>query len=160
MQHFTVRLIVAFATFFVGITAATLPRAFHFNATSSSMAEQEVLDVERQYLESHIRRDTATLDRVLADRFTIGSSSGWITDKARRLALLQNPDFTFESINTDGVQVQVSGDEAMVSGVSVLKARYQDRKMISPPYRFVRSYEKRQGHWQIAYVHITRASEE
>lgn len=155
MQHLIIRLAVAVATFIIGLTAAAIPAAFHFNAPANTRGEQEVLAVEQQYITAHLYRDTATLDRILADDFTLGPAFGRVITKSSRLALLRNADFSFLSIDTDNVKVQVNADEAVVTGHARLSSRYKDEEFSTPVYGFTRVYQKRQGQWQIVSVQIS-----
>jgi len=151
-------LLVSLATFFIGITIAT-PWATDRHAVSryhNSSDEQELLNIERRYLDAHVERDVAALDSVLADDFVVLHRFGRVGDKAERLALVENADFTFLSVDTDNVDVTVSGDEGMVTGRAVVHGRYADHEFMSPPYRFARRYEKREGRWQIVSVQFSR----
>ena len=140
------RLPVALLTFVVGITTANLSARLWPVASSSAADERAVLEVEREYIRAHTEGDVAALDRVLGDDFT--SFGGRVT-KAYRLALLSNPYFVVTSLATDDVSVRVSGDEAWVSGKARMSASYRDRDFTTPPYRFTRRYERRDGRWQI-----------
>jgi ketosteroid isomerase-like protein len=155
MKYLAIRLIVAFSTFLIGLSATTLLVAPRFAVNSTGEAKQEILQVEHQYIQAHLNRDTATLDNILADEFTIGTRCRG-TNKAQRLALLDDPDFAFESINTDNVEVNVNGDQAELTGDAILTGRYGDEEFTSPQYRFIRQYEKRQGRWQIVSVRVVR----
>jgi ketosteroid isomerase-like protein len=155
MKYLAIRLIIALSTFFIGLSAAALIAPHSLEANSNGAAKQEILQVEHQYIQAHLNRDTATLDSILADDFTIGTRYRG-TNKAQRLALLDDPDFAFESINTDNVEVIVNGDKAEITGDAILTGRYGDREFTSPQYSFIRAYEKRQGRWQIVSVRIMR----
>jgi len=156
MRRFTLRLFVAFITFVIGVTASTLPPTFRYALSSSGQVNQELLDVEGNYLKAHLRRDAALLDDVLADDFTFTAYGRRVTGKAGRLALVENPDVTFVSINTDAIKVLVNGDTATVSGHAVVEGRYKDRDWVSPRFRFTRNYEKQQGVWKIVAVRVGR----
>ena len=95
MQHIAVRISVAIATFLIGLVTASVPAGLPLSAGPLDLAEQEILNVESEYLEAHMSRDVATLDRVLADDFTLGPAGGKYTDKFERLELLENPAFAF-----------------------------------------------------------------
>jgi ketosteroid isomerase-like protein len=155
MQRQALHIFVALVTFLIGMTAAGLRPAHHSDLRSPSRAEQEVLSVEREYLDAHVEHDVATLDRILADDFTFLHGGRYVTTKAQRLALMENPDFSFLSIDTDDVDVSVNGDQAIVTGEAVVRGRYQEREFVSPPYSYLRVYEKRQGRWQIVSVEAT-----
>ena len=162
MQQTVIRLAVALATFFAGVTSAQLtkllPSADGFGAASGTEAEQEVLRVERAYLRAHTERDAATLERVLAEEFTLGPVYGEVTTKAARLRLMNNPDFAFREIDTDGVRVSVRGETAVVTGQATLTARYRGREFTSPTYGYEREYVRRDGRWQVVNVRITRSA--
>ncbi|HEY6188354.1 MAG TPA: nuclear transport factor 2 family protein [Pyrinomonadaceae bacterium] len=151
-------LLVSLATFFIGVTIAT-PWAADRSAVSrysNSSDERELLSVERRYLDAHVNRDVAALDSVLADDFVVLHRFGRVGDKAERLALVENADFTFLAVDTDDVNVTVNGDEGMVTGRAVVHGRYAEQEFTSPPYRYARRYEKRDGRWQIVSVQFSR----
>lgn len=152
MKHYAIRLIVSLCTFIIGLTTSTLLSPFNPASVANSQAEREILQVEREYIQANLDRDTDTLERILADEFTIERAYGRVSDKAQRLALLENPDFAFESIKTDDVHLKVNGDQAILTGVAVIETLYEDKEYTSAPYRFTRQYERREGRWQIVSV--------
>lgn len=155
MNHLAIRLVVSLLTFAIGIASATLLRPFRSDSVSNSKAEQAILQVERQYIQAHLNADTATLEKILADDFTIRTR--WsVENKEERLALLESPDFAFEAFNTDEVQVKVNGDKAVLRGVASIEAREGNRLVRGPAYNYTRIYVKRQGRWQIVSVRIKR----
>lgn len=154
MQRIFINLVISLATFVIGITAATPWTAFR--TTSDSQDKTEILKIEQQYLDAHIKRDTARLDEILSDDFTFSHYWGGVANKAKRLALLENPDFTFESIETTGVEVTVDGDTARVTGKAVVHGNYLGEPSMTTPYSYVRTYERRDGRWQIVSVRCGR----
>jgi ketosteroid isomerase-like protein len=157
MKYLAIRFVVALSTFLIGISASALLSPLSFDAASNGEAKQEILQLERRYIQAHLERDVDALDDMLADEFTIKGRWGRGTTKARRLALLEDPDFAFEAINTDNVRVEVNGESATVTGNAFIRSRYEDEESISPTYRFRRSYEKRNGRWQIVSVRVGRS---
>lgn len=155
MKHYAFRLVVALLTFAIGLISTTILPGSRFNAVSNPKAEQEILQVEREYIQAHLKRDTAALDNILADDFTLGSRRR-IETKAQRLALLETPDFGFEAINTSNVQIEVNGDSATITGEAYTVSFHDDVEFTGPVYRFKRHYEKRDGRWQIVSVQIKR----
>lgn len=154
MQRIIINLVVSLATFIIGVTAATPWAAFR--TASDSQDKTEILRVERQYLDAHIQRDTARLDRLLSDDFTFSHYWGGVTNKAKRLSLLENQDFAFESIDTSGVEVAINGDTARVTGEAVVRGNYRGRPFVTTPYNYTRTYERREGRWQIVSVRAGR----
>jgi len=155
MKHLAIRLIVSLFTFAIGIASFSLLHASRLHVVSNSKDEQAILQIERQYIQANLNADTATLDNILADDFTIRSRRGFTT-KVERLALLENPDFAFETINTNNVVVEVNGDSATVAGEASIQSRHYNVEFTSPTYRFTRNYEKRDGQWKIVSVIVRR----
>lgn len=156
MKYLALRLIVALSTFLVGLSVTALMAPLRFDTVARGEAEQEILQVERQYIQAHLDRDTATLDNILADEFTIGPTRGSGMNKFQRLALLENPNYGFEAISTRDVQVKVNGERAVVTGIAMIEGHNGDREFSGPPFKFIRDYEKRQGRWQIVAVRVRR----
>lgn len=159
MQRNIIYLFVSLATFLIGnIIAAPWSTADRTTAPGAeyTTTEQELLTIERRYLDAHIQRDVATLDSLLAEDFTIAHAFGRVSDKAARLSLVADSDFTFVDVNTFGVDAEVNGDEGVVTGRAVVTGSYEGREFKSPPYRYTRRFEKRQGRWQIVSVQFGR----
>ena len=155
MQHHIIRLFVSLLTFIIGVSAAAIWPADRPETPSNSEARQEILKIEREYLNAHLARDTATLDRILADDFIFWHSGSRHTNKAHRLSLMESPDFTFLSIDTSDVDVDVDGDKAFVTGKAVVRGRYKQKEFVSPLYGYLRIYQIREARWQIISVQTT-----
>jgi len=156
MNHLAFRLISALCTFLLGLSVTAIISPHSSKVSSDPVAEQEVLRVERQYIQAHLNRDVDTLNDILADDFYLGRSRCRGTNKAQRLALVSNPNVTFEAINTADVQVSVNGDSAEVSGTASVQSLYNGEEYVGPQYSFTRRYEKRDGRWQIVSLHVRR----
>jgi Domain of unknown function (DUF4440) len=142
MRRIATRLPAALLTFVIGVASAGLGA----DVWSGTSDERAVLAVEREYIRAHVERDVAALDRVLADDF---SMFGGKVTKEHRLALLANPLFIITSLDTEDVNVVVSGKEAWVTGTEKMAWRVRKREFSTPRYGFTRKYEKRGGRWQI-----------
>jgi hypothetical protein len=151
MKHLAFRLVVSLFTFAVGIASFALLHPGRHHAVANSQDEQAVLQMEHEYIEAHLNGDTETLDNILADDFTLRTRWRTVT-KAQRLSQLSDPNFAFDAINTDGVEVEVDGDQAVVTGEAYTRVSYGDERFTSPVYSFARSYERHDGRWQIISV--------
>jgi Domain of unknown function (DUF4440) len=153
MLRYGIRLSVSLVTFFLGLALSFAPSLLSSDAPKGNAFEREVLEVNRQYLEAHINRNVAALDRLLADDFTIGGRFGRrVTGKAQRLALLTDSDFSFVDIDSSETRVTVSENTGEVSGYAVLRGIYAGREYTSPPYHYTRRFERRNGRWQVVSV--------
>ncbi len=143
MRYFATRVPAALVTFILGVAASGLVS----NVWPAGTAEERaVLAVEREYVRAHVERDVETLDRVLADDFTM--FGGRVTKDAR-LALLANPFFVITSLDTSDVNVVVDGNTALVTGTAKMAWRIRKRERTTPRYGYTRRLEKRGGRWQI-----------
>ena len=153
MKHTVIRLAVAVVTFVIGLALAALVNPFHSRTVSNASDEREVLRVEREYIQANLDADTDVLREILADEFSIRTRWGRLTTKAERLELLEDPYFAFESIRTDNVRAEVTGDTAVVTGNVSIRSRNGSRES-GGSYRYSREYEKRGGRWQIVTVYL------
>lgn len=157
MLRYGIRLSVSVATFFLGLALSAALSLLPSAAPRGGAFEQEVLNANREYLQAHIDRDVAALDRLLAEDFTIGGRYGRWMGKARRLAMLSDPDVSFLSVDSDETRVSAGETAGEVSGRAVLRGSYRGREYLSPPYRYTRRFERRDGRWQVVSVEIFRA---
>lgn len=155
MKHTAIRLAVAVVTFVIGLALSALVNVnpFRGHAGSNAADEQEVLRVEREYIQANLDADTDVLREILADEFSIRTRWGRVTNKARRLELLEDPFFAFESIRTDNVRAEVTGDTAVVTGNVSIRSHNGSRES-GASYSYSREYEKRDGRWQIVTVYV------
>lgn len=156
MLRYGIRLSVSVATFFLGLALSAALSFLPSAAPRGGACEQEVLNANREYLQAHMNRDVAALDRLLADEFTIGGRYGRVMSKSRRLAMLSDPNLSFLSFEGEDTRVSASGVAGEVSGRAVLRGSYMGREYLSPPYRYVRRFERRDGRWQVVGVEIFR----
>jgi ketosteroid isomerase-like protein len=104
-------------------------------------SKDEVLKVEAAYNQARIQSDVAALDRILADDYIGISQWGDATRNKQDVLQLFRGSFKVLSLDPAGVEVRVTGDTAIVYG--------QMNESNAWKYRFVRTYVKRQGRWQL-----------
>ena len=156
MLRYGIRLSVSVATFFLGLALSFVPSLLSSEAPTRSDFESEVLGANRAYIQAHINRDVAALDRLLADEFVIGGRYGGVTTKSQRLALLTNPVYSFIDIDSRDTRVTATENYGKVSGYAVLTGRYSGREATSNSYRYTRRFERRDGRWQVVGVETYR----
>jgi hypothetical protein len=155
MLRYGIRLSVAVATFLFSLLIAAVPTPSP-SGGSVSVFEREVLEANRAYLEAHMNGDAAALERVLAEEFTVGGRYGTTRSKRERLAMVADAELEFHY--TDRVEPHVSAGQydGEVSGVAVVHGSHSGRNFTSPPYAYMRRFEKRDGRWQVVRVEIFR----
>ena len=103
--------------------------------------KEEVLKIEAAYNQARIQSDVAALDHILADDYVGITQWGDTTRNKPDVLELFRGSFKVLSLVPTGVEARVNGDTAVVCG--------QMNESNAWKYRFVRTYVKRQGRWQL-----------
>src|SRR5262245_26986360 len=116
---------------------------------------QEVLRTEREQREAFLQRDVAKTERLVADEFILTSHRD-VGDKSTLLSYLKSaPLDPTLTLTTEDTHVKVNGDTAIVIGRRIERRRREDNNREGIAYaRFVRTYIKRQGRWQLLAEHL------
>ena len=117
-------------------------------------SEEEVRHVESEWGDAFEQHDVATLDRLMADEYFLTDPLGNVRSKAETLAAIQQNELLFQSTNSDGVNIRVNGDTAVVTGRSTLRGRYKGWSMAGQ-YQYTDVLVKRSGSWRAVASHIT-----
>ena len=116
----------------------------------------EIIKLERELIEAILRRDSAFLEKILAEDLSVVTPFGDLANKAMMVNFDDN--LVNESIVTDEIQVRVYSDAAVVTGRATIKSRYANQDL-SGQYRFTRVYFKREA-WRIVAYQATRIAAE
>jgi 4-carboxymuconolactone decarboxylase len=122
-----------------------------------SHSEEEVRQVEKQFNEARARADTATLNKILADGWTITHGDGSSDTKAKYLSDLSSGARKFDFVTQDEFSVRFYGDTAIAAGFTDSKVSYNGAPQ-GGRLRFTRVYEKHDGTWQMIVSHATRVA--
>lgn len=117
--------------------------------------EQELMRLEREWVQAGIKRDASVLDRIEADDYTFTAPEGMVFTKAQDMATITSGDLTVESADIDDMKVRLYGDTAVVTGRLTMKGRYKG-KDISGQYRGTDVFVKQGGRWRAVASHSTR----
>ena len=79
-------------------------------------AIRQVLRAEREWLEAHLRLDTATLDRLMSPDYLQVDAAGRCVGKDQVLASLRSGERGWDEARSDEHHVRVYGDTAVVVG--------------------------------------------
>lgn len=135
--------------------------SFAFSQPTRSGAEQKGNDEQaiRQLLNEISaalgRADTAALDRIYADDYTLVNESGVLTTKAPRLAAIKSGELKYESVGFDEVSVRLYGDTA-VATYRVASKGQSKGQAIGGQFRATSTYVKVKGRWQLVAAQVTR----
>jgi ketosteroid isomerase-like protein len=124
--------------------------------TRSRKTEQELLKLQRQWLDAYQKHDAAALERIEVDDFTLTESDGKVTTKAEDVASIKNakPPQPDDSFDVEDVKVRLYGDTAVLIGRVILKYRNKGQ-MVAERYRYTDTYLKRHGRWRVVASQLT-----
>jgi uncharacterized protein (TIGR02246 family) len=120
-----------------------------------SAAEQEVRNLEREWLDAYEQHDGEAMDRILADDFKLTRSGGQTQSKADVIAGLKaarDARRTEPKFSTDDVQSRVEGDTVILTGRFIQKMEGDGQTMTA---RYTDTYRKRAGRWQVIASQLT-----
>ena len=148
------------------VTSALILAVFPFasSQTISQKVAQESKDVEEirrlenDWLNSYLRGDKATFDRIVAEDFTGTDESAVLRNKAQERELVQAPPSSDikVSLTNEDIQVRSFGDTAIVTGRIVQKAERAGQDSFGFQSRFTDTFLRRQGRWQVVARHYSR----
>jgi ketosteroid isomerase-like protein len=110
-------------------------------AGEAAKADQELMQIERNWCSALVKNDAAALGAILADDYTAVSRTGKLTNKTQDLADMNTDKVTV--CDTDMMQVRVYGDAAVVVGRTTLKSA-----TFSGQIRWTDTYVRKGGGWQ------------
>ena len=123
-----------------------------------SQAEREVRKSERDWLDAYERSDAEAMKRILSDDFKLTLPNGSVQTKADILAQLksaQNSGGPSPKFSTEGEQSRFEGDTVILTG-RVIQTTERDGQTRTMQMRYIDTYVKRHGHWQVMSSQLTR----
>jgi hypothetical protein len=118
-------------------------------------ATQEVLKTEQEQRDAYLRRDIAKTEKLVADEFILTNGRD-VGDKSTLLDFMKrSPVDPTLSLTSEDTRVVIDGDTAIVIGRRVERRRREDNNREGVAYaRYVRTYIKRTGGWQLLAEHL------
>ena len=142
--------------FIMAFAALGVPQASR--GTSPGAAEQEVRRAESDRFAAMVKRDLATVDKLLAPELIYTHGDGRVIDKAAFMADLKTGDFKYVSIEPTDLNVRIFGDTAIVTGgagMQVINKGVPAQIRI----RYTNTQLRRNGSWQMVAWQATRVPE-
>jgi ketosteroid isomerase-like protein len=118
-------------------------------------AEEEILNLEKEFTEAIVRNDPEGVGRFVADDWILIDPDGGIVDKARFLSVVTSGALTHEVMDSDDIRVRVYGDSAVVTTLTRSKGKFMGQDFSSQE-RATDVFVKRGGGWQCVVSHLTR----
>jgi len=116
--------------------------------------ETKLLVMEHLWNEAQVNRDARVLDAMVGSQFINTEYDGEVSDKAKFLADIKDPQFKPTSLTIQDVKVNMYADAAVVVGIYHTKGMYQNK-----PYehfgRFTDTWIYSEGRWQCVASHTS-----
>ena len=106
--------------------------------------------------EAYAKGDARYLEQALDDRFTLTDTAGALTTKVDELAAVRARDPQYEIFRNSGMKVRLSGDAALVTGITEVKGSSAGKSFHSR-LQFTDTLVLRDGRWWIAASHVSPA---
>jgi Ketosteroid isomerase homolog len=117
-------------------------------AQKAGTAEQELLNLERQWKEAVVKKDVAALQRLYADDYISVDSEGAIWNKTEDIEIDTSGQFNLESFRLEDMKVRTYGDAAVVTGRIGFAGHIQEGIKMSRQLRFSDVFVKQNGQWR------------
>ncbi len=112
--------------------------------------EQELRQLNDEWVKALVRRDAATLERIMADDFVFAYPLEG-DDKAQFLDDVLSGDLLVEHLSRENVSVRIWGQTAVLTGRDSVKWIYKGREL-SGHYKIIHVYSQRNTLWQLVAV--------
>ena len=116
--------------------------------------QTKLLVMEHLWNEAQVNRDARALDAMIGSEFVNTEYDGEVSDKAKFLADIKDPQFNLSSLTISGLKVSMYADSAVVVGIYHTKGTYQGK-----PYehfgRFTDTWAFTEGRWQCVASHTS-----
>jgi ketosteroid isomerase-like protein len=125
-------------------------------ATTSAAIEQELLKLDRQWLDAYEKADVAAIARIEADDFTVTYADGKLLTKAQDIEVVKksDPSGAALKLSTEETKVRVYENTAVITGIVIQKMN-QDGKEVIVRERYTDVWAKRNGRWQAVATALT-----
>jgi ketosteroid isomerase-like protein len=111
-----------------------------------------ITNLEKEWVAAIVKKDTATIDRLLADDFS-GTTDDQIYSKADAIEDVKNG--THESLELDNIKVRLFGDTAVVTMGQTEKSKHGETDF-SGHYLFTDVWARKNGQWLAVASHGSR----
>lgn len=121
-------------------------------------AEKELKQLEREWNNAIVRKDTATLDRILGDDFIYIDYAGGVNPKADIIKSVKTSEAVVDPFETEDVVVRIYGNTAILTGRFKQKITYKGQ-VYNLELSYTDVYVKRGKRWQAVSAHASRIPE-
>jgi hypothetical protein len=141
----------------VGMLSSSMLAQTSGDKSAGARDKETLLKLTDDITTAKIKRDTATLDRLLASEYILTNPAGFVANKSEYLDGARADTATYESVTNYDLVVSLYGDAAVAVGGTTVKGRY-DGHEIGGQFRFTHVFVKREDRWQAVATQLTRVA--
>jgi len=138
-----------------GLLAALVLPVFGVARADAPSVEQNLMQMERDWTQAGLKKDAASLDKIIADDWVAIGFDGKTVTKAEVMADLKSGASATQSVELGTMKVRVFGNTAVVTGSDTEKSTYKGKDS-SGKYVWTDVFVMRQGRWQAAASQSTK----
>jgi ketosteroid isomerase-like protein len=116
--------------------------------------QHKLLVMEHLWNEAQVNRDARALDSIIGTAFVNTEYDGEVSDKAKFLADIRDPQFNLSTLTIQDLKVSMYADSAVVVGIYRTKGSYQG-KAYEHVGRFTDTWVYTEGRWQCVASHTS-----
>jgi ketosteroid isomerase-like protein len=117
--------------------------------------EEELLKVEKGFVDAIAKNDLEAIERFVTDDWIIINADGGIIEKERFLEVIKSGALTHEMMQSDDIRVRVYGDSAIVSALTRSKGKFMEQEFTTHE-RSTDVFVRHDGRWRCVLTQLTR----
>jgi ketosteroid isomerase-like protein len=117
--------------------------------------EEEVLKVEKGFVDAIAKNDPDGIELFVTDEWIIINADGGIIDKERFLGVIKSGALTHDMMESCDMRVRVYGDSAVLTALTRTKGKFMEQEFTTEE-RATDFFVKLDGRWRCALTHLTR----
>ena len=102
-----------------------------------------------------VRKDRGAVAANMAEDFRDIDGHGDVSDKTTFLEDILSPKLSIDPYKVENFDVRLYGDVALLSGTTRMTGHF-DGKPFTSHYRYIDIYVRREGHWRVVSVQISK----
>jgi ketosteroid isomerase-like protein len=121
--------------------------------------EEELLKVEKGFVDAIAKNDLEAIERFVTDDWIIINADGGIIDRERFLEVIKSGTLTHEMMESEDMRVRVYGDSAVVSALTRSKGKFMGQEFTTHE-RSTDVFVKRDGRWRCVLTQLTASTKQ
>jgi len=121
--------------------------------------EEELLKVEKGFVDAIAKNDLEAIERFVTDDWIIINADGGIIDRERFLEVIKSGTLTHEMMESEDIRVRVYGDSAVVSALTRSKGKFMGQEFTTHE-RSTDVFVKRDGQWRCVLTQLTASTKQ